>query len=376
MIYSELGKTGLNVSRIGFGAMRLPMTGPDPDATVDLDKAVPLIHHAFELGVNYIDTAVFYCNSDSQRAVGMALKGWRDRIIISAKNHYKGTDEKLWHKNLEDSLRLLDVEFIDVYNIHGVSWKTWEEAVVPSIGKWLTGARDRGQIRHICASSHDTPENVIKLIDTGFFKSFTLQYNLLDRGYEKAIEHARKNGVGIVVMGPLAGGRVLASGEAFEPVIGGQSSILELALRFVLSNPGVTMAISGMRSDAEIQQNVAIAAEQARLSPADRAAIDAHCDKLRAAADLYCTGCAYCMPCPQNVRVPRVFRLYNQARVYKNWQGARRDYALVEHDQDDPQARTASACNECGACETKCPQNIPIRRQLKEAHQALADSDK
>lgn len=376
MQYRTLGRTGLKVSQLGFGAMRLPMTGAGPEAKVDLDKAIPIIHHAFQAGVNYIDSAVFYCNHDSQRAVGEALKGWRDRVIVSTKNDYKGTDEKAWHKNLEDSLRLLQVDCIDVYNIHGISWKVYEEAVEPAIAGWLLRARDRGLIRHIGASCHDKPENMIRLIDTGLFETFTVQYNLLDRAYEGAIAHAGANNVGIAVMGPLAGGRVIASAEVFGTVLPHLSHVPELALRFVLANPNVSLALSGMERFEEIDQNARVAGDPAPLSAGDYAAIDAHLKKLRAMADLCCTGCGYCVPCPQNVRIPRIFNLYNLARVYRNWDGARRGYAGILRDKWDPEAKQADACNECGACEEKCPQKISIRRQLKEAHAALTTGQK
>ena len=137
MIYRQLGKTKLRVSRLGFGAMRLPMIGQGDDARVDDDKAVELIHRAFRAGVNFIDSAVFYCKHDSQRAVGVALKGWRDKIVVSTKNSYKDRDERLWWKNLEDSLRFLDVQHIDLYNIHGINWKVWCDLGEPLISKWL-----------------------------------------------------------------------------------------------------------------------------------------------------------------------------------------------------------------------------------------------
>lgn len=370
MLYRTLGKTGLKVSQLGFGAMRLPMIGTGESARVDLDKAVPLMQRAFERGVNYIDSAVFYCNSDSQRAVGEALKGWRDRIVVSTKNNYKGTDEAAWHKNLDDSLRLLGVDCIDLYHIHGVSWKAWEEAVVPAIGKWLERAKGRGQISHIAASCHDTPANMIKLIDTGLFESFTVQYNMLNRSYEPAIAHAGQKGVGIVVMGPLAGGRIVAS-DAFTQAVPGVSKVPELALRFVLSNPDVSVALSGMETAEIIDQNARVAGEPVSLSAENYATLDEHLKRLRAAADLYCTGCAYCQPCPRNVRIPRIFNMYNMARIYGNWPWAKRDYAAIKNDQWDPEARQADSCDECGACEEKCPQKLPIRQQLKDAHQAL-----
>lgn len=372
MIYQPLGKTNLRVSRLGFGAMRLPMIGTGKEARVDDQQAVELIHHAFQAGVNYIDTAVFYCNHDSQRAVGLALKGWRDKIIVSTKNDYKGTDEKLWWKNLEDSLRLLDIDCIDVYNIHGISYQCWCELGEQYFAKWLAKARDQGMIRHICASTHDNNEGLVKLVDTGFFGSITLQYNMLDRQLEGGIAHAREMGVGVTVMGPLAGGRLAVPTEAFASVLPAVRRVPELALRFVLANPGVTLAISGMTSKQAIDENVALASQDSSLSPADLLAIDQHLQKLKSQADHYCTGCNYCTPCPRGVRIPRIFRTYNLARVYGLWDRARLDYSEILRDPWDADARQADACNDCGACEAKCPQKLPIRKQLEEAHKALS----
>ncbi len=117
MQYTTLGNTGLEVSRLGFGAMRLPMQGE----TIDRELAIPMIHRAFERGVTYIDTAVGYCNQDSQRVVGEALKGWRDKVVLSTKNHCFEANEKAWWTHLEDSLERLDVETIDIYNTHGIN---------------------------------------------------------------------------------------------------------------------------------------------------------------------------------------------------------------------------------------------------------------
>ncbi|MCJ7552226.1 MAG: aldo/keto reductase, partial [Anaerolineae bacterium] len=155
MIYRTLGRTGLKVSQLGFGAMRLPMTEVDGEKVVNRDLAVPMIHRAFEAGLNYIDTAVGYCNEDSQRAVGAALKGWRDKIVLSTKNHYYGDDEKQWWAHLENSLERLDVDYIDIYNHHGINWKRYEEDVEPRVSKWMLAAKDQGLIRHICTSFHD-----------------------------------------------------------------------------------------------------------------------------------------------------------------------------------------------------------------------------
>jgi len=374
MIYRMLGKTGLKVSQLGFGAMRLPMVGEGKDARVDRDRAIPMIHRAFEAGVNYIDTAVMYCNHDSQAAVGEALKGWRDKVVVSTKNQYYGEDEKTWWGLLEDSLRLLDVDYIDIYNHHGINWGQYTEHVVPRVSKWITKARDEGLIRHICFSYHGDNDGLMKLVDTGYPESITVQYNLLDRQLEEAMAHAHDKGIGIVVMGPVGGGRLAEPSETLKELVPGVTRVPELALRFVLANPNVTVALSGMSTIEHVEENVAVAADEISLTEEHKAAIDAHLARLEKMAGLYCTGCGYCMPCPSGVNIPRIFDLYNKGRVYSLWNHARTGYAHMGRPPADKNL-WAEACTDCGACEEKCPQNIPIRKQLKEAHKALAEPE-
>lgn len=373
MIYRELGRTGLKVSQLGFGAMRLPMKDAGDKKIVDDEKAIPMIHRAFEAGVNYIDTAVMYCAHDSQRAVGEALKGWRDKIVVSTKNHYFGDDEGEWRKNLEDSLRLLQVDCIDIYNNHGMNWKTkWNESLEPRICKWMEKARDEGLIKHICCSFHDDSDALMKLVDTGFYESFTVQYNLLDRKLEEGIAYANEKGMGVVVMGPVGGGRLGNHSEVLADLVPGIERVPELAMRFVLSNPNVTVALSGMSTMEHVEENVEICSDEISLSDDDQKAIEEHLQRMQDMAKLYCTGCNYCMPCPQEVAIPKIFERYNMGRVYGLWDVARKQYNRIGTNKWD-KGNKADACNECGACESKCPQNIPIRKQLKEAHDALAE---
>ncbi len=366
MQYRQLGNTGYLVSQLGFGAMRLPMQGEGESACVDRELAIPMIHRAFEAGVNYIDTAVGYCNQDSQRAVGEALTGWRDRIVVSTKNpEYQ--DEKVWWSNLENSLERLQVSYIDIYNHHGINWEHWTNAVEPVASKWMRKAKDQGLIKHICASFHDTNANLVKLIDTGYLESITLQYNMLDRQCEEGIAYAHEKGIGIVVMGPVAGGRLGASSPVLEELLPQVKRVPELALRFVLSNPNVTVALSGMSTMQQVEENTATAADAVSLTDADKAAIDEHLVRLKELANLYCTGCNYCMPCPNEVNIPHVFRLYNEGRVYGLWEVARRAY----NEWRWVSGKRADACKECAECEDKCPQHLEIRRQLAEADEAL-----
>jgi predicted aldo/keto reductase-like oxidoreductase len=366
MKYATLGRTGLKVSRLGFGAMRLPMDGE----SIDRKLAIPMIHKAFEAGVTYIDTAVGYCNQDSQRVVGEALKGWRDKVVLSTKNHYFGTDEKEWWQHLENSLERLQTDHIDIYNTHGVNGGEKLTNVTDHVIKWLRSAKDQGMIKHICTSFHDGNDALRKVIDSDFYDSVTIQYNLLDRQLEDGIAYAREKNVGVIVMGPVAGGRLGAPNKVLSEFVPGIERIPELALRFVLANPNVDIALSGMSTMTQVEENIAISSDDRDFGPDELAAIDEQLARLKKTADIYCTGCAYCRPCPQGVNIPRVFDTYNQARAYGLWDNAKNAYKRWAGKQDEKQMQ-ADACNECAECEEKCPQDIPIRKQLKEAHSAL-----
>jgi predicted aldo/keto reductase-like oxidoreductase len=366
MKYAMLGKTGYKVSRLGFGAMRLPTEGTH----VNRELALPMIRKAFESGVNYIDTAVGYCYEDSQRVVGEALKGWRDKIVVSTKNPEYGTDEKRWWKNLENSLERLQVDYIDIYNTHGVTAKSLEEAVRPRIIKWLTKAKDQGLIKHICTSFHDNNDALRKVIDSGFYEVITLQYNILDRQLEDGIAYAHEKNIGVVVMGPIGGGRLGLSNDVLSGILPGIKRIPELALRFVLANQNVTLAISGMTTMQHVVDNIRVWDEDKALSSSDMKIIGEQIERLKRMADLYCPGCGYCRPCPKDIDIPRIFAMYNNARVYGFLEQTKRDYAAWRAKMPEG-GMQADSCIDCGQCEEKCPQKIPIRKQLKEAHEAL-----
>lgn len=365
MQYAILGKTGYKVSRLGFGAMRLPMKGE----RVDRDLAVPMIRRAFEAGVNYIDSAVGYCNQDSQRAVGEALQGWRSRIVVSTKNpHYNKRDERTWWQNLENSLQRLNVEWIDIYHFHSLSWRTFEEHVAGPDGQlaWMHKAKDQGLIRHIAFSFHDSAENLIKIAKTGHFEAVTLQYNLLDRSLEKALPAVRKLGLGIVVMGPVGGGRLGYPSPAIRKMLPEAASVPEIALRFVLANPNVTLALSGMSTMQQVEENLRTASRPTALTTREKLRVLETLRRYKKLADLYCTGCDYCMPCPHGVEIPRNFAALNAARVYGLPDHARQQYARTRGK--------AALCRACRKCLEKCPQHIDIIAQLRETARELDDT--
>ncbi len=351
--------------------MRLPMKGKGPSSVVDRDLAIPMIHRAFEAGVNYIDTAVMYCNDDSQRAVGEALKGWRDKVVVSTKNNYFGESEKEWWTLLEQSLERLQIDSIDIYNHHGVNRESFRTLVLPTMSRWMEKAKDQGLIKHVCCSFHDNNDALCEIVDSGYPAVITLQYNLLDRQLEDGIARAHEKGIGVIAMGPVGGGRLGSANEVLEALIPDVKRIPELALNFVLANPNVDMAISGMGTMEQVEDNIAIVSNLHKLTEDDKAAINDQLARLKKMADLYCTGCGYCMPCPAGVNIPRVFDAYNDARVYGLWDHARRNYAKLMQPDDGKDSHGADACVECDECLPKCPQHISIPSQLKQSHTVL-----
>lgn len=358
MKYTVLGKTGLRVSRLGFGCMRLPMT---ESGRVDRDVAVPMLRRAVELGVTYFDTAIMYCNGDSQRVLGEALEDMRERVVLSTKNHLHEADDDSWWARLEESLRFLRTDSIDVYNLHGMSWATWERNIRGSEGKLrlLQKAKEQGMIKHICCSFHDEPENLAKLAETGVFESVTVQYNLLDRRLAESIARADELGLGVVAMGPVGGGRLGVESDRIKELTQGEAeSTPEAALRFVLANPHVDVALAGMGSMSMLEENVRIVSEKEPFTDELIQSIDAEVQRAKQRRGVPCTACGYCMPCPFDVDIPGNFDVFNQFCAYGLTDSAQRAYDRLD--------RGAAHCTECGACIPKCPQKIDIPGMLRQ----------
>lgn len=374
MRYKAFGKTGIQISALGFGCMRLPMIKAGGQNVVDVDKVIEMVHRAHALGVNYFDTAYFYCNGLSEAALGKALKGIREKVYVSTKSpgHLlkKPGD---YRRLLEEQLQRLECEYIDFYHFHGIGFENFHETDKRT--HWLSEAvraREEGLIRRVSFSFHDRPENMVKLIDLGLFTSVLCQYNAIDRSNEASLAYASARGLGTVVMGPLGGGRVSGLPGELAARLGVKvRSSAELALRFVFSNPHIDCALSGMENLAMLEENAAVASRGDPLSQDEVKAINDMMEENAKLAQLYCTGCGYCLPCPAQVNIPHIFRMMNNYRIYGIKEYARKGYADIGVNEWIP-GNKADACTECGLCETKCPQKLPIRAQLKESHQALS----
>jgi len=346
--------------------MRLPTIGEDEEKRVDLDQSVPILQKGLDLGINYIDSAWAYLNGTSEVAVGEAIAG-RDRssIYIATKNPID-TDLKEWRKRLDIQLERLKTDYIDFYHMHSLQGRVFKKKVVPEgYLKALQQARDEGLIRHISFSCHDSPRNIFKLIDTGEFSSMLVQYNLLHRYNDAAIAYAKKKGLGVAIMGPVGGGRINFMAH-LQPREG--RTIPELALRFVLANQNIDVALSGMQSLDMVEENAATADNVGPLSALEQEDIQAMLEQLKGLEDLYCTGCDYCMPCPEGVNIPNNFMLYNYERLYTFGDNIAEAY----HKGLKPAGASAESCIECGECVEKCPQNIPIPERLREVAEEFA----
>lgn len=364
MQYRQFGNTGIKVSALGFGAMRLPK---------DEEEAVRVLHRAFELGVNYLDTALVY--GESEVVCGKALKGWRDKVYISTKNPLYDNTVEGWWERLNRSMERMDVDHIDFYQVvHGLDVNAYENFLVKGGGMdAIRKAKEQGLIQHACFSCHDTPENMKKLIDTGEFAGMTVQYNLLDRANEEAIAYAHDHGMGVVIMGPVGGGRLGAPSDQIRQMIPtGVKSSPEVALRFVFSNPNVSCAISGMSTVEMVEENVAVASREEALTLAERQSIEEALNEVKRLSELYCTGCNYCMPCPQGINIPENFRMMNYHRLYGITDHAKALYNQLSDSEHPERGKKAEECIQCGACEPKCPQKIRIIDQLKEVAETLS----
>jgi predicted aldo/keto reductase-like oxidoreductase len=376
MQYVEFGKTGIKVSRLGLGCMRLPSYEKDGKTVFDEEQGIALIRRAHELGVNYFDTAPGYCDTLSEIIVGKALKGFREKVYLSTKNPIENASGDDYDKRLELSLKKLDTDYIDFYHFWGISLDTFINKICAPDGpldrvkKW----KAQGVVRHISFSFHDKPENLAEIIrrGEGAFESLLCQYNLLDRSNEAGMAFAHAQGLGVVVMGPVGGGRLGAPSQVIQNLLPGKvQSTAEVALRFVFTNPHIHIALSGMGSIAMLEENAALADNTNPLSPEETNRLEAMMKENERLAGLYCTGCKYCMPCPQGINIPELFTLMNYHRVYRITEYAKQNYVQIGK-VPWRQYKNAAACVECGICEDKCPQKLPIRVQLKETHKTLA----
>jgi predicted aldo/keto reductase-like oxidoreductase len=376
MQYRSLGQTGQRVSALGFGCMRFPKI---PDTrTIDEEATLALLHRARDLGVNYFDSAYVYDVGNSERTLGKFLQEIpRESVIVTTKSPLghefwpipgdRPTAE-LFREKLDEQLTRLQTPYIDNYLFHYASSVAFRNIVTAPKGPLAEAlkAKEEGLIRHIGISSHDTAANIVRIIEMGkgAIEMILVQYNLLDRRNESVIEYCRQREIGVAIMGPVGGGRLIHPSSVYQDALGVESTP-EAALRFVLSNPGVSVALSGMNAMSQVEENVATADRAEALAADERARIDQLQNQNAELLGLYCTGCEYCMPCPHGIKIPDNFNALNRLRVHGMADLARVAYQALKEE-------AAEHCVECGGCAGRCPQHIDIPSRLKEVAKELS----
>ena len=376
MIYRDFGKTGEKISALGYGCMRLPEVEADGKWSVDMDKAAEMLTKAYELGVNYFDTAPYYCHANSEAAVGAALRAVRDRVRISTKVSMDDMHEPAdYRRSLERSLKNLDTDHIDFYHFWGMNRSSFDNVLMKhKLLEEARKAKEEGLIRHVSFSFHDDPAVIRYIIETAEangvpMESMLVQYNLLDRSNEEMLAFAASKGLGTVAMGPVGGGRLAAPTDLYRKLTGKPSiATYELAFKFVLGNPNLCCALSGMSDADMVEKNAQIASSNTAFSSKEWEQLGESLEQLKKFSDLYCTGCAYCQPCPAKIDIPAIFQLFTFYNVYGLKEHAK---AAFQRYCKDGKA-TLKDCKDCGRCEKKCPQHLSIRKELERVEAILS----
>ncbi len=326
MEYRILGKTGLKISRMGFGGI--------PIQRIDAEGAKTLIHELKDAGVNFIDTARGY--TVSEEYLGYALEGIRENFVVATKSMSR-TKEAM-AADIDISLKNLRTGYIDLYQLHNLPPE--QLAVVTAPGgalEALLEAKAAGKIRHIGMTSHSL-DTFRMALELPWVETFMFPYNIVETQAEDLIAKAAEKNIGFICMKPLAGGAIEEA---------------TLALRYVCANPNVTVVIPGMAEPKELQQNLAAASDTSELTQEEKAGFQ----KIRSALGTqFCRRCNYCQPCSAGINISGAFLFDGYLQRYGLADWARSRYMAME--------KKASDCIGCGACEQRCPYQLPIRKML------------
>jgi predicted aldo/keto reductase-like oxidoreductase len=378
MQYRPYGKTGYSVSALGMGCMRLPRIVRGDKAEVDKEKAIELIRYAVARGITYFDTAYGYHGGTSEAVLGEALdNGARQRVKIATKQPLRAMEtQDAIRRNLEKTLVKLRTSHIDLYLIHNIQINDWETIKRRKIIEEFEGFKAEGLIRGIGFSYHGSFPGFDEVLSYYSWDMCQIQQNFLDTENEATVEGIRragKKGCALVIMEPLRGGSLATPPPAVQAIYDEypvKRAAVEWAFRYLADFPEISAILSGVTTLEQLREDVEIFSRPDMVPGCLK---EDEGDILRRARSQYlsvvsipCTGCEYCLPCPNGVHIPRIFGLYNDGNMFGNFAQPQRGYFLAARMDSD-----ATRCAACGACEEKCPQHIDIIEKLKVSHEAL-----
>ncbi|ATW26857.1 aldo/keto reductase [Candidatus Formimonas warabiya] len=375
MLYRDFGKTEERVSILGFGCMRLPVTGSDP-TNIDEDAAIKMMHYAIDRGVNYVDTAYPYHGAGfnqggaSEPLVAKALKnGYRERVNLATKlPSWLIKTRSDMDKYLNEQLERLETDTIDFYLAHSLNANVWPVLRKAGITEFFDQAIKDGRIKYAGFSFHDQVNLFKEIVDDYDWSFCQIQYNYLDEDFQagkEGLDYAAKKGLGIAIMEPLRGGNIVNLPKEAKAIMDRahvQRSAAEWGLRWVWNHPEVSLVLSGMTTMDHVVENVKVAqdAEPHALTTDELEMFDQIKKVFQEKIKVNCTACGYCMPCPAGINIPRCFSIYNDHWVFDGSPLAKKSYAVMSKMSTPP-----SKCAECGKCESHCPQGIAIPQELK-----------
>lgn len=379
MKYRKFGKLDWKASALGFGVMRLPQNSNNM-GDVNEEESIRMLRYAIDQGVNYLDSGYMYHMGKSEKVIGKALEnGYREKVRLATKlpvRMVKPTDN--FDDYLNEQMDRLRTKKLDFYLLHGLTGESWPMIRDRGILEWADQKMAEGKFSHFGFSFHDEYDVFKNIIDS--YDNWTLcqiQYNFMDVNYQagrRGVEYAASKGLAIVVMEPLKGGTLTQ--KAPEPVAKlylnapVKRSQAEWGLLWVLNQPEITLALSGMTTMEQVVENTKIAdrATAGILSDKELEIIDKVRETYQGLRPVPCTGCAYCMPCPNGVDIPHIFRIYNDAMMYNDMKTGKFHYQMPDLLKEE---QRGDKCIECGQCLDACPQSIEIPDFLKKAHTAL-----
>jgi len=380
MLYRRIPKNNDELSILGFGCMRLPVT---KEGQIDETRATKQVRDAIDQGVNYLDTAWPYHAGESENFLGRALTdGYRQKVKIATKlpswlvNKREEMDDFL-----NAQLEKLRTDCIDYYLIHNLSGDMWDHLDKLGVQDFLNNARKDGRISNVGFSFHGKLDDFKRIVDAYPWELCLIQYNFLDTQNQAGIaglKYASSKDLGIIIMEPLRGGNLglPQPPPAIAPILEKakiKRTPAEWSLRWIWNHPEVTVVLSGMNEESHIKENMAVA-DQAypnSLTTEELDLVDQMSKKYQKIMKVACTGCRYCIPCPSEVDIPTCFEIYNKLHMFGNVDEGKFMYAARMSGLITAKPGYASQCIECGECLEKCPQSIEIPDFLDKVAQEL-----